>query len=127
MDKKSNFYVCARCRNLIGMINSSGAVIYCCGAPMDNMQPEYTDTGAEKHQPVVNREGNKITVNVGSKSHPMSEDHAISWVTLITNRSNHRKLLLPGEEPVVQFTLTDETPIAVYSYCNLHGLWKTQI
>ena len=54
MDKKSNFYVCARCRNLIGMINSSGAVIYCCGAPMDNMQPEYTDTGAEKHQPVVN-------------------------------------------------------------------------
>ena len=127
MDKKSNFYVCARCRNLIGMINSSGSVIYCCGAPMENMQPEYTDTGAEKHQPVVKRAGNEITVNVGSKSHPMGEDHAISWVALITDRGHHRKLLIPGEEPVVRFTLNGEVPIAAYSYCNLHGLWKTQI
>ena len=87
----------------------------------------YTDTGAEKHRPVVKREGDEIIVNVGSKSHPMSEEHAICWVSLITNKGNHRKLLIPGEEPVVHFTLNDELPLAVYSYCNLHGLWKTQI
>lgn len=127
MDKKSNFFICGRCRNLIGMINSSGAVIYCCGAPMDNLEPEYTDSGKEKHAPLVNRVGDEITVNVGEKSHPMTADHAISWVALITNRGHHRKLLIPGEEPVVRFTLNGEDPIAVYSYCNLHGLWKTQI
>ncbi len=127
MDKKSNFFICKRCRNLIGMINSSGGVIYCCGAPMENMEPEYTEEGAGKHQPVVKREGDEIIVNVGSKTHPMSEDHAITWVALITNHGHHRKFLIPGEEPVVRFTLNDELPLAVYSYCNLHGLWKTQI
>ena len=33
-----------------------------------------------------------------------------------------------GEAPAAEFALTaDEKPIAVYAYCNLHGLWKTDI
>ena len=127
MEKKSNFFTCGRCHNLIGMINPSGGVIYCCGAPMENMEPKYADTGAEKHRPIVQRSGDEITVCVGEKSHPMTAEHAISWVALITDLGHHRKLLIPGEEPVAYFVLKDEKPIAVYSYCNLHGLWKAQI
>ena len=34
----------------------------------------------------------------------------------------------PGEKPNVVFALTeDEKPLAVYEYCNLHGLWKADI
>ena len=31
-----------------------------------------------------------------------------------------------GKAPVVQFALADEKPIAVYAYCNLHGLWMAE-
>ena len=36
-----------------------------------------------------------------------------------------RKVLHPGEAPVAEFALTeDDSVVAVYAYCNLHGLWK---
>ena len=31
------------------------------------------------------------------------------------------------DEKKVSFTLTNETPVAVYAYCNLHGLWVAEI
>ena len=31
--------------------------------------------------------------------------------------------LKPGEAPHAEF-ITEEAPVAVYEYCNLHGLWK---
>jgi superoxide reductase len=27
----------------------------------------------------------------------------------------------------VKFLLGEEKPLAVYAYCNLHGLWKTEL
>ena len=38
-----------------------------------------------------------------------------------------RKWLNPGQSPNVEFLLGDEKPLAVYAYCNLHGLWKTDL
>ncbi len=32
-----------------------------------------------------------------------------------------------GDGDVATFALTDERPVAAYAYCNLHGLWKTDI
>ena len=127
MDKKSNFFVCKRCKNLVSMITSSGVPLYCCGNEMTNMEPIYTEEGAKKHQPVVKRDGDVIKVDVGSVEHPMAEDHAISWIALVTNRGLYRKFLIPNAAPKVAFHITDELPICVYSYCNLHGLWKTQL
>ncbi|MGD9605623.1 MAG: desulfoferrodoxin family protein, partial [Bacilli bacterium] len=33
------------------------------------------------------------------------------------------KKLAPNQEPKANFTLADEKLVAVYEYCNLHGLW----
>jgi superoxide reductase len=33
----------------------------------------------------------------------------------------------PGEAPNVTFHLGGEKPLAVYAYCNLHGLWMTEL
>ena len=33
----------------------------------------------------------------------------------------------PGEAPNVSFCLGNDKPVAVYAYCNLHGLWKTAL
>ena len=35
--------------------------------------------------------------------------------------------LKPGEEPNASFDLGDDKAVAVYAYCNLHGLWKTEV
>ena len=32
-----------------------------------------------------------------------------------------------GKAPEVTFALADEKPVAAYAYCNLHGLWKSEI
>ena len=85
------------------------------------------DASAEKHTPIVKVEGNTVKVNVGAISHPMTEEHSITWVYLQTDRGGQRKCLKQGGEPVVSFALLEEKPVAVYAYCNLHGMWKTEI
>ena len=35
--------------------------------------------------------------------------------------------LAPGQAPKAVFELGDEKPVAVYAYCNLHGLWMTKL
>ena len=35
--------------------------------------------------------------------------------------------LTPGQAPKAVFELGGEKPVAVYAYCNLHGLWMTKL
>lgn len=121
------FFICEHCGNLIGVIHNSGVPMMCCGQKMTAIEPGTVDASREKHLPVVNVEGNTVTVTVGSVAHPMSEEHSILWVYLQTSKGGQRKCLSVDEEPCVRFALIDEEPVAVYAYCNLHGLWKTDI
>jgi len=127
MERKSNFFVCKRCGNLVNLIHSSGVVMSCCDERMENMEPKYTDEGGEKHTPINKKEGDVVRVDVGKIYHPMTEEHNIGWVALVTNKGTHRRILIHGEEPIARFHLVDELPIAAYSYCNKHGLWKTHV
>jgi desulfoferrodoxin len=68
-----------------------------------------------------------VKVSVGSVEHPMAEEHSILWVELKTDKGVQRKNLVVGEPPVVSFALLDEKPLEVLAYCNLHGLWKSEI
>ena len=78
--------------------------------------------------PEVTVSGREVKALVGSVAHPMTEEHSIQWVYLQTNKGGQRKCLAPNEEPSVTFCLAeDETPVAVYAYCNLHGLWEKKI
>lgn len=121
------FFICRKCGNLVGLIKDSGAPLVCCGEEMEYLNPNVTDGANEKHLPVVSVDGDTVTVKVGSVPHPMVEAHYIQWVYLQTDKGGHRKCLNPGDEPVATFKLSGETPIAAYEYCNLHGLWKTEI
>ena len=125
---KTKFYICEKCGNIIGKIKDSGVSVVCCGQKMTPIIPGTVEASIEKHLPVVKYEGNTVTANIGSVLHPMSEEHSISWIYLETNVGGQRKNLAPTDAPVASFALTDgEKPIAVYAYCNLHGLWKTEI
>ena len=82
----------------------------------------------EKHIPVVEKDGRRITVKVGSVFHPMTEEHSIGWIFLETRRGGQFIKLDPKDEPVGEFVLANEDEaVAAYAYCNLHGFWKTEI
>ena len=120
------FYRCNHCGNIIVYAYSKGVPVVCCGEKMTELVPGTVDASKEKHIPVAEVKGNTVEVVVGSVLHPMTEEHSITWVYLETDRGGQRKNLTPGEEPKVTFALADEKPIAVYAYCNLHGLWKVE-
>ena len=122
------FFVCKHCGNMIRLLHDAGVPMMCCGEKMVELVPNTTDAAQEKHVPVATVEGNKVVVNVGSVDHPMLDEHWIQWVYLETDKGGHRKVLNPGEKPNVVFALTeDEKPLAVYEYCNLHGLWVAKL
>ncbi|MBR2387275.1 MAG: (2Fe-2S)-binding protein [Clostridia bacterium] len=127
MCDNNKFYICEHCGNLIGMISDAGVPMMCCGQKMTKLEPGVIEASEEKHLPVVSVEGNKVTVSIGSVAHPMTEEHSILWVYLETTEGGQRKCLKPDSEPTVTFALADEKPLSVYAYCNLHGLWKTEI
>ncbi|MEA5050222.1 MAG: desulfoferrodoxin family protein [Oscillospiraceae bacterium] len=124
---ENRFYVCKHCGNLVGMIRNSGVPIICCGEPMTELVPGSVDASLEKHVPVVTVEGNGVAVTVGSVPHPMTEEHYIEWIYLQTERGGQRKTLTPSDAPSAAFTLNGDRPVAAFAYCNLHGLWKTDI
>ena len=126
--KELKFFVCTHCGNLAGMVYSSGVPMICCGEPMKELVPNTVDAAGEKHKPVVSVAGNTVTVTVGSVAHPMTEAHLIQWVALQTEQGVQRKVLAADSAPTVTFALTEgDKPVAAYAYCNLHGLWKTEV
>ena len=119
------FYVCSHCGNLVGMVKNSGVPMMCCGEKMRKLEAGTSDGAREKHVPAVTVEGNTVRVAVGSAPHPMLDAHFIEWVAIETAQGAQRKTLKPGEAPAVEFALTEgDCLVAVYAYCNLHGLWK---
>ncbi|MBR5144033.1 MAG: desulfoferrodoxin [Clostridia bacterium] len=123
----TKFYICEKCGNLIEKIDDSGVPVVCCGQKMTPVEACVVEASREKHIPVVSVEGNAVRVVVGSVEHPMAEEHSILWVELKTDKGVQRKNLEVGKAPVVSFALADEKPLEVYAYCNLHGLWKSEI
>ena len=119
------FYRCGTCGQIIAIVKKTGAPVVCCGKPMTELVPGTTDASVEKHVPVIAREGNRVTVTVGSVEHPMVPEHFIEWIALKSKFGNQRKALAPGQEPKACFQLCegDEVEMAL-AYCNLHSLWK---
>ena len=127
MNSNLKFFVCEKCGNLVNVIEASGVKMRCCGQEMTEVVANTVDASREKHLPVVNVADGVVKVNVGSVDHPMSEEHNIAWVVLHTDKGIYRKHLAAGDAPKVDFIINEENPLAVYAFCNLHGLWKTEL
>jgi len=123
----TKFYICPHCGNIVEMVHDAGVKPFCCGQKMNELIPNTVDASGEKHIPAVKVGEGVVEVNVGSVDHPMVDVHWIEWVQLVTDKGSYRKWLNPGEAPNVKFLLSEEKPVAVYAYCNLHGLWKTEL
>ena len=119
------FYKCSVCGQMVAIVKETGVPLICCGKPMEEIIPGTTDAAVEKHVPVYEVKDNMVEVTVGAVEHPMLDVHYIEWVSIQTKFGNQRKALNPGEAPKVCFALCEgDEVLAVYAYCNLHGLWK---
>ena len=122
------FYICEHCGNIIEKHNDSKVPVVCCGTKMQELVANTVEASVEKHIPVATVNGNSVSVAVGSVAHPMTAEHLIQWVYLETDLGGAVKYLSASSAPAVEFALADgEKAVAVYAYCNLHGLWKADL
>ena len=127
MCEKHKFLLCKHCGNIAVLVVDKGVPMACCGENMTELLPNTVEASAEKHLPVADVSGDSMCVRVGSAPHPMEEAHHIAFVYVKTGRGGQRKVLHVGETPELDFCFTGDKPVAVYAYCNLHGLWKSEI
>jgi superoxide reductase len=123
MTELKQVYRCLICGNIVEVVHPAGGTLSCCGQPMQLLKENSKDAALEKHVPVIEKIDGGWRVKVGSVEHPMTPEHYIEWIELITDDKVMRKYLKPGEKPVADF-LTDATEVSAREYCNLHGLWK---
>lgn len=123
----SKFYVCSHCGNIVELVKNVGVPLFCCGEKMSPLVPNTTDAAGEKHVPAVEVKGKEVVVKVGEVTHPMTEEHLIQWIYLETDKGSQIRYLTAQDAPEATFVIGDEKPVAVYEYCNLHGLWKADL
>ena len=122
----TKFYRCRHCGNVIIKFVDSGVPVVCCGEQMEELIPNTVDASNEKHVPVVKMtENGKIKVEVGSIPHPMTPEHHIVFIYVEMENGGIRIDL--KEKPEAEICACNGKVTAVYEYCNLHGLWKTEI
>jgi superoxide reductase len=122
----TKFYKCRHCGNVIEKVVDSKVPVVCCGEKMEELIPNTVDASGEKHLPVVHwLDDHTLEVKVGSVAHPMLPEHHIAFVYVETDCGGIRIDLKDKPEAVI--SVGSAKPIAVYEYCNLHGLWKVEL
>ncbi len=119
-------YYCQICGKF--EIVTDGKLPECCGTPMIELIPNNTEASVEKHLPVINIDKKAVNINVGSVLHPMTEDHYIRNIVIVTNKGFYNVELNHLDKPMTTYELKRcEKLVKVYAYCNLHGLWVTAV
>ena len=122
----ANFVKCDKCGSILGMfVKGEGEV---CSPDILKIPVQTEGEKSPKHKPVVEIDGNNLTVKVGEAAHPMDDDHYIQFVAVEAGSELYAKCFKPGEAAEATFTVgADKAADAVaYAFCNLHGLWSSE-
>lgn len=115
---------CNVCGNIVEILHAGAGSLVCCNQPMEKLVEKNQEEGFEKHLPVIEKRGNLIKIKVGDVLHPMEDAHFIEWIEIIEDGVSYRKVLSPGQSPEMQMEVGGGE-IFVRSFCNIHGLWKS--
>lgn len=122
----TKFYKCPHCGNVIVKLIDSKVPVVCCGEKMVELTPNTVDASSEKHVPKITILDDKnIKVEVGSVAHPMTSEHYIAFIYVETDKGGIHVNLEDKPEAII--ATGGATVVAVYEYCNLHGLWMKEI
>lgn len=125
MAKKLEIYKCERCGNIVEVFVGGLGELVCCGIPMTIMEEKTADSSKEKHVPFVKETENGYKVRIGENvAHPMTEEHYIKWIELISGDIIIRKYLDFNGKAEAEFIIEKSDKIIVREYCNIHGHWK---
>lgn len=94
---------------------------------LEEIVPGSVDAAKEKHVPSISVEGDKVVVKVGEVEHPMADAHYIEWIAAEGDNGIKITYLKPGDKPETHFCNHHKWIRKVYAYCNLHGLWVTEL
>lgn len=117
-----NFLKHGDCKTVLLQMGESD--LRCDDVSMKTLTANTTDGATEKHVPALEYKGGELHVQIGSVEHPMLPEHHIEWILVQTKDGLMAKNLKPGEAPRAVFPVQEADVVAVYEYCNLHGLWK---
>ena len=122
----TKFYMCRHCGNVIVKLVDSSVPVVCCGEKMEELIPNTVDASGEKHLPQVTHiDDTTIKVQVGSVAHPMLPEHHIAFIYVETDNGGIHVNL--SDKPEATIYVGGQKVVAVYEYCNLHGLWVSKI
>ena len=124
MLEKKKVYKCDVCDNLVEGLWNGKPSVTCCGQPMTRLEPNTVDASEEKHVPVIERDGNRVTVKVGVEPHPMTGEHYILFIEVLAGDKVYRHDFKEGDQKAEAVFLIEETDIKARAHCNLRGLWE---
>ena len=107
---KAKFYICEHCGNLV---TTAGLL-------------RRKDEGAAPQH----RGSQRRKASAGGRAlrqHPHRHGGCGGGLFVETENGGQLRYLAPGQAPKAVFELGGEKPVAVYAYCNLHGLWMTKL
>ena len=128
MTKKLNLYRCEICGNIVEVVIDGEGSLVCCGKDMALLKSQSTDGTLEKHVPIVENLGTSHVVKIGSMPHPMTDEHYIQFIEIISNDKRYvkRKYLNPDEEPEMVIKCLQDSTFEAREYCNIHGLYSNK-
>ena len=120
-------YKCQICGNIVQVLLNGAGELVCCGEAMEKLCAKYEENNelAEKHIPIIEQENDKKFVKL--KYHPMSEEHYIQFIEVITKdkKTVLLKYLEPHEIAELETTCIKDD-INAFELCNIHGLWRSK-
>ena len=126
MIEKKQMYLCKVCGNVVESLWNGKPDLSCCGQEMVKLDANTVDAAREKHVPVIQRDGDRVKVQVGSAPHPMEAKHYILCIEVLSGKDVYRHDLEESDTVAeAVFCIPAAAPVIARAYCNLHGLWAS--
>ncbi|MDK2936565.1 MAG: superoxide reductase [Eubacteriaceae bacterium] len=122
---ESSLFQCNDCTGVL--LELHGTISQYCNHNMTELTANTIDASKEKHVPIVSHKDHEITVTVGKFPHPMTTDHSILWIFVKSRKGGSFIQLTPQDKPEASFHIDPLDIVAVYAYCDIHGLWQAQL
>lgn len=129
MSTRNTIFKCQVCGNIVEHLHVGGGTLSCCNQQMSELEASTADSTTEKHVPFILKTESGYVVKVGETvDHPMMDAHFIQWIELHTSNCVYRRYLSQEDSPQAEFQIGHDVEIiCAKEYCNLHGLWKSQL
>ena len=122
MTQKLEIYKCEICSNVVEITHGSYGSLVCCNQNMKLMNENIPDKNNAHfaHREKLSDIQNRVYFN-----HPMTNEHHIEYIEIISNDGKYlkRKFLQHDDKAEISFKCDCSEGYYVRLYCNLDGAW----